>query len=137
MYVSDLSPQDECFLLPSPIFYSHYFLRLESFLAFYLPNAPRCPLPSPSPHPLLPQLSSELLQSRASLVSHWPQMEPKEAPQICCLLDLAQVLQHLRFVNVWWLPVRFRALGGSQDTDPSPGPATQLLCDLRQVSCPP
>ena len=45
MYVSDLSPQDECFLLPSPIFYSHYFLHLESFLAFYLPNAPRCPLP--------------------------------------------------------------------------------------------
>lgn len=93
-------------------------------------------LPSPSPHPLLPLLSSELLQSRASLVSHWPQMKPKEAPQICCLLDLAQILQHLRFVNVWWLPVRFRALGGSQDIDPSPGPATQLLCDLRQVSHP-
>lgn len=116
-------PQDHslnltvCFLLSPP-----------ALSAYTFSDAPRCTKPPFHPHipAPSPQLSSELLQSRASLVFPQPPMELQEAPQICCDLDLAHPTKP-KDHKVQWLPGKWGALAEDQDVELSPGPATHLL----------
>lgn len=77
--------QDECSLLPPPHPLLTHFPPPEVPSSLSLPDKclAACSLP------LLSQLSSELLQRRTSMVFPQLQMEPREAPRVFCLLDLA------------------------------------------------